>query len=304
MKTAPFDDTFGAILSPDAGERITELEDAAVIDAIRNHGMVFFRGFDIDPPAFEAFTNRFSSDFMNYKGGRYARRPVNDDGTIASVNYYLKGEEQDTFSLPMHGEMYYLEQRPVLIWFYCVQPALQDGETTVLDGAELYRRLRPATRELFHARRLKYIRYYPESEWRVRFQTDNIDEVARFCGGNGMTVNVDRAAQTVSTEYVHPAHITSRWGGHAVFINNILPVAWQERFGVKKDNLVRFEDDSRIPDEVIAEIESCCDELTRCIPWRSGDFAVVDNTRALHGRRKFNDNVRQIFSRMVRSVDF
>jgi alpha-ketoglutarate-dependent taurine dioxygenase len=288
------------------GERANDLDRDRIIELIKSSGVVFFKGFRCDTADFEAFTNRFSNDFMNYKGGRYFRRAVNDDGTITSVAYHLQGDdkEQDTFPLPMHGEMYYLEHRPVLIWFFCAHPALKDGETTVADGAELYRQLGESTRKLFAAQRLKYIRFYPEQEWKIRFQSSDLDEAAEFCRQNGMRVIVDRQAKTLTTEYLHPAVITSRWHGHTVFINNILPVTLQERHGVKGDNLVRLEDGSKIPPEVVSEIETCCERLTRCIPWQAGDFAVVDNTRVLHGRRRFNDNVREIYSRMVRSVDF
>jgi alpha-ketoglutarate-dependent taurine dioxygenase len=304
LKTTPFDRTFGTTVEAAAGERPDDLDRDQVIELIKSSGVVFFRGFGIDPPVFERFTNRFATEFMNYKGGRYFRRAVNDDGTITSVAYHLKGEEQDTFPLPLHGEMYYLDARPVLIWFLCVRPALRDGETTVCDGAELYRQLSDSTRKLFERQRLKYVRFYPESEWTTRFQTRDLTEAADFCTKNGMRVVVDPEARTLTTEYLHPATITSRWHGHTVFINNILTVTAQERLGVKGDNIVRLEDGSKIPESVIADIESCCERLTRPIPWQAGDFAVVDNTRVLHGRRQFDDNVREIYSRMVKRVDF
>jgi alpha-ketoglutarate-dependent taurine dioxygenase len=241
-------------------------------------------------------------------GGGYKRRPASDrtDPSIMSVNYYLNEKEpnvQNTFPLPMHGEMYYMMNRPILIWFCCSRPALSGGETTVCDGAEVWKSLRPATKTLFETQRLKYLRWYTKADWQSRFQTDDITEVEHFCHENDQSVTVDRQAQTVTTEYLYPAVITSRWGGHRVFINNIGPVTDQEQKGQTK-NLVRLEDGSKIPDEVLREINQVIGDLTRGIAWKRGDFAVVDNTRVLHGRAAFQDNQREIFSRMTRSIDW
>ena len=68
--------------------------------------------------------------------------------------------------------------------------------------------------------------------------------------------------------------------------------------------LVRFEDDSRIPDELIDDVVAIQQRLLLPIAWKAKDFAVVDNTRALHGRRAFTDTNRDVYLKMVRSVAF
>jgi alpha-ketoglutarate-dependent taurine dioxygenase len=305
MKHSAFNADFGAVVEPTRETGLDQLERESVIDLFKRSGLLLFRGFGARAEVFERFSGSFSGEFMTYMGGGYQRRTINESGdkSIMSVNYYLGTPEQATFALPLHGEIYYLDHRPWIIWFLCVTPAVKDGQTSVCDGARLYRELRPETRALFEHMRLKYIRHYEEADWQKRFQTEDLDVVERFCRDNGMRVEVDRTARTVLTEYFHPAWIRSRWSGQTVFINTMLPVLWQERHG-RTTNIVRLEDGSEIPPAVVDEIEQATERLKQLIPWTSGDVAMLDNTRVLHGRQRFDDDQRQIYSRMVRNVDW
>lgn len=305
MKHRPFTPELGACVEPTDERGLMELDEGSVIELFKGHGLLHFRGFGADPEAFEEFSGRFSDDFMTYMGGGYFRRTINESGdrSIMSVNYYLGRPQQATFELPIHGEMYYLDQRPVVIWFYCVEPAVEGGETSVVDGAALYAELEESTKRLFAEKRLLYIRHYEEADWKKRFQTEDLDVVRAFCEEQGQRFRADEERGTVDTEYLHPATIESRWGGQTVFINNILPVIWQERHG-RDTNLVRLEGGDPIPAEVIEEIEEGCRRLRKLVPWERGELVMLDNTRVLHGRQSFDDDVRQIYSRMVRSVSW
>jgi alpha-ketoglutarate-dependent taurine dioxygenase len=301
MEVAPLFETFGvAVTAP--GTRLVDLRLDDVVRVFTETGLILFRGFDTSVEDFERFGDLLSGDFMVYTGGGYVRRTVDTaSGTIQSVNYYLRGDDwQSTFELPVHGEMYYLSQRPLVMFFYCVTPAQQDGETSFCDGTEVYRGLRESTRDLFRRQRLKYIRTYEPGEWEIRFDATGPDDVARFCAENGLSCTFDERG-ALRTEYLHPATIKSRWGAHDVFTNNILTVVWQEETG-KRNTFVRLEDGSPIPDDVIQEIKDVTFRLRRLHPWRPKEVAIVDNTRVLHGRMSFDDQRRQLLSRMCRSV--
>lgn len=305
MKITSITDNFGAIVRRSPGESLASLDRNAIVELFKDRGAVLFKEYNADLDAFNAFAARFSTDFMTYKGGGYIRRTVNDgvDKTLLSVSYDYGREKQDTFGLPLHGEMYYVDNRPVMLWFYCVRPANADGETTVCDGSLVYRELSPATRTLFNSKRLKYTRHYFDGEWQKIYQTDDINEAEQFCKANGLQVKVDRAARAIHTEYVQPGVIHSRWGNHTVYINNILPVIWQEQMG-RQTSIVRFEDGSKIPQEVVDEVVKVQQRLLVPIAWERTDFVMIDNTRVQHGRRAFTDPNREVYLRMVRSVDF
>ena len=113
-----------------------------------------------------------------------------------------------------------------------------------------------------------------------------------------LEVHSDRS---ITTNYVTSALVESRCGKYKVFINNILPVVEQELKG-SNSSLVRFEDDSKIPNEIISEIQEVTDKLTYLVSWQKGDIVMVDNTRLMHGRKSFSDNQRDIYVRLCEAA--
>jgi len=77
---------------------------------------------------------------------------------------------------------------------------------------------------------------------------------------------------------------------------------WQEEDLGRKSSLLRVEDGSKIPVEIMTEVKQVCEQLTVNLPWHRGDLILVDNTRVMHGRREFTDQNREIYVRMCRSV--
>jgi alpha-ketoglutarate-dependent taurine dioxygenase len=294
------------------GASILDLDTDDVIDTFKSSGFVLLTGFDVDTKAFETFTNRFSSDYMDHRGGGSLRKVINKDGdqTILSVSYDYKkdkgafeGEEQETFPLALHSDRSYTNSRPPVMWFYCAVPPRKGGQTIVCDGVGILDGLSERSRKLFEEQNIKYIRRYPDGEWQLWAQTKDPDSVQDYCDSMGLALKWDDK-NGVITEYTCPAVVDTKWGGHRGFVNSMLLVLWQEEELGMKRSLVRLEDDSRIPDETIKDIRKVSDALTREISWRPGDITMIDNTRVMHGRRAFSDPQRQIYVRMCRSVDW
>ena len=305
MKTAPISEEFGTRIVATDKSNIFAIDQENIRSLFKKSGVLLFRNFDINTDKFEQFTNLFGTEFMHYIGGAQVRKIINKNGdqTISSVNFYTDSDKQQkrTFKLPLHGEMFYTKSRPTLLWFYCVAPPLEDGETTVCDGVQVYQELSEATKNLFKTKRIKYIRHYANGEWQGRFQTDDLSELAKFCQESDLHLKIDKDTQAITTEYVYPAIVKTRWGGQEAFLNSILIVEWQEAAG-KTDSIVRLEDNSRIPDDVLLELQEVTERLTYLISWQRGDILMIDNTRMLHGRRAFSDQQRELYTRMCRSV--
>ncbi|HEY9740470.1 MAG TPA: TauD/TfdA family dioxygenase [Coleofasciculaceae cyanobacterium] len=305
MKTAPISEEFGTRIVAADKSNIFAIDQENIRTLFKKSGVLLFRNFDINTDKFEQFTNLFGTEFMHYIGGAQVRKIINKNGdqTISSVNFYTDSDKQQkrTFKLPLHGEMFYTKSRPTLLWFYCVAPPLKDGETTVCDGVQVYQELSEATKNLFKTKRIKYIRHYANGEWQGRFQTDDLSELAKFCQESDLHLKIDKDTQAITTEYVYPAIVKTRWGGQEAFLNSILIVEWQEAAG-KTDSIVRLEDNSRIPDDVLLELQEVTERLTYLISWQRGDILMIDNTRMLHGRRAFSDQQRELYTRMCRSV--
>jgi alpha-ketoglutarate-dependent taurine dioxygenase len=295
----------GTLITPAQSEDVFSLGNDEVITAFKATGAIVFKGFGLDVDAFEQFTNRFSADYMDNKGSGSYRETVNagSDGTIQNVAYIYGVGKQRTFPLPLHADRSYVKSQPPLMWFLCRRPAAEGGQTTICDGVRVYESLSDRTRELFETQRIKYVRHYRDGEWQVLYHSHDLDEVRRFCDDNDLTLKVN-ADRSIDTEFLKPAVVESRWGALKTFCNSILIVQWQEDELGRTNSVVRLEDGSRIPDDVLKELEQVTESLTENIPWETGDFAMVDNTRMLHGRRAFDDDKREIYVRMCRSVEW
>jgi alpha-ketoglutarate-dependent taurine dioxygenase len=305
MRITPISDPFGTTIEGSPRERLADVDPNIVRDLIKSRGVVMFSGFRAPLADFDQFIRQFGDKFMKQQGGGAIRQKVSEDSTLLSTRYDYgrEGGKQDTFGLALHGEMYYSDNRPVILWFYCETPAAADGETTVCDGVQIYDALSDEFKELLAEKKLKYIRRYLDGHWQLVYQTDDINEAVKFCAVNGITARVEDGNALV-TEYVHPGIITSRWGGHTVYINSALLVVWQEYELGRDTSVVRLEDGSKLPKKLIDEVVAAQKRLMFPMVWQSGDFAVLDNTRAMHGRRPFKDTERQIYLRMVREVAF
>jgi alpha-ketoglutarate-dependent taurine dioxygenase len=303
MRITQISDPFGSTIEGTPQDKVSDIDPNTVRDLIKTRGTVIFSGFRTPLSEFEQYIRQFGDDFMNYQGGSYVRQKVSADDKLLSTRSAVARDKEDSFELPLHGEMYYTNSRPVMLWFFCERPADSDGETTVCDGAQIYDALSKESKELLAKKKLKYIRRYKDGEWQRIYQTDDLNEAIRYCADNGLNAHVEDG-RVLATEYLAPGVIKSRWGNHLVYINSMLPVLWQEQQFGRSTSLVRLEDDSKIPQHLVDEVVAAQQRLIIPMAWQRGDFAVLDNTRTMHGRRPFADPQREIFLRMVREVAF
>jgi len=306
MRTTPMQEDFGTILEAENGEHVDDIDRDQVIALIKDRGTVLFRGFKASREEFDGFTDRISDDYMTYKGGGYVRKTVGEkEGkALLSTRYDHGREKQMTFGLPLHGEMYYIDHRPSALWFYCVKPAEQDGQTTACDGAGVYEKLPQQWKDLLHDKRLMFRRTYRDGEWQKIYQTEDPAEAIAFCEDNGLKADFDEAEKPLRPTYLVSAVLPTRWGERTAYINNLLPVMMQMKMGRGDTSVVHLEDGSDVPSELMDEVERIQNELILNLDWTAGDFALIDNSRALHGRRAFEDTDREVYLRMVRSVPF
>jgi alpha-ketoglutarate-dependent taurine dioxygenase len=308
MQTKPLQDHFGTIVMAAPGQTVADIDLPAVIALIKTRGTVMFQGFNASREDFDSFTDSLSDDYMDYKGGGYVRKSVGggagEGKALLSTRYDHGREKQMTFGLPLHGEMYYIDHRPQALWFLCVRPADADGQTTACDGAEVYNRLPQKWKDLLHEKRLMFNRVYRDGEWQKIYQTEDAAEACKFAEGNGITVEYDAAEKTMRTKYLVHAVLPTKWGSHTAYINNLLPVTMQMKMGRGDTSTVWLEDGSPVPDALMEDVGRIQNELIADFNWQAGDFALLDNSRALHGRRAFEDTDREVYLRMVRSVPF
>jgi alpha-ketoglutarate-dependent taurine dioxygenase len=303
MIMEPLSERFGVRIHNPGGESLLDLDTSELIELFRTSVAVLFEGYSESLEVFEEFSGRFCSSWLNYAGGAFDKRVANPGrgSDIYSVNKYSTEDRQVTFPLEWHADMSYIKKRPTCLFFYMVQPAESGGESGLCDGALVYQGLSPRTRALFERQRIKYIRTYADGDWQIRFYTDDLDLVQRFCAENDLALSIDRKTSTLKTEYTTSAIRASRWGGHKVFNNSILLVLWQEALG-KDNSLVRMEDGSPIPADVVQELKDLIEELKVVVPLKKSQVMWIDNTRALHKRLPFRDPARNLVQRMAGEI--
>ncbi|MBD2568203.1 TauD/TfdA family dioxygenase [Anabaena lutea] len=284
ITTQPVSERIGQQIVNVDNKSIWEIDREAIISLYQEYGVLLFRGFATDADIFREFSNLFSTDFLNYAGGAFNRRVINGDNTLLSVNDFQT-------EIKLHGEMYYQKNIPLMLWFFCANPASQDGETTVCDGRQFFAELSNSTKELFRHKKLKFTAKMQKDEWQKKYKTDDVNELEEMCKSNNthLTIYED---QSIVLEYLCPVVISSRCGKYQVFINSLLPAMQLN------PDVLKFDDDSKIPNELMDELNAIAERLTTNISWQKGDILMIDNTRIMHGRRAFTDKNREIYIRL------
>ena len=90
---------------------ILELDKQEIIKLFKSYGVLLFRGFESNLETFTQFSNSLSTNFRDYTGGVFNRKIINGNSTILTVNDF-KDE------IKLHGEMYYQQNIPEMLWFF------------------------------------------------------------------------------------------------------------------------------------------------------------------------------------------
>ena len=263
---------------------IFDLNKESIFKLFQSEGVLLFRGFETNIETFTQFTNKFSENFMDYTGGVFNRRVINGDATVLSVNDF-KNE------IKLHGEMYYQKIIPLMLWFFCAHPASQNGETIVCDGKRFFDELSQPLKELFSQKMLKYRGHLDKDAWKKRYKTDDLNVVKQVCKSNDVHLQINED-ESIAVQYICSAIHPSKYGKYLVFINSLLSTK-----SMYPDS-VSFDDNSEIHDEIMFELNEIAEKITAEIHWEKGDILMIDNTRIMHGRRAFIDEMRDIYLRL------
>jgi hypothetical protein len=212
---------------------------------------------------------------------------IHADAKIQSVNHGIQ-----PFSL--HSELSRAPWRPDACMFYCIDPPVNGGETTVCDGVALANAL-PAEltakladrRFLFTARAdaaaiEKWVLGIHPPPDLLRSPPADCPYEFEMCDGFLM-MNFSRPILQKPMFTDSPAF--------ANFLLFARDMRHDRRFPL-------LDDRTTIPDDWVDAIRHVSDRLTAEIRWQAGDLLVLDNSRFMHGRRQVaKDGVRVIASR-------
>ncbi|MBD2448895.1 TauD/TfdA family dioxygenase [Nostoc sp. FACHB-152] len=258
------------------------------------HGAILFRGFNTTSVAdFENFAQAICAELF----GEYGDLPREGLGGKVYGSTPYPADKAILF----HNESSHLHRWPMKIWFYCVQPAQERGETPIVDCRKVYQLLDSEIREKFAQKGLMYVRNYTDEldvSWQNFFHTSDKSAVERFCNQNGIEWEW-KADCGLKTKEIRQAIAKHSKTGELVFFNQIqlhhiayldTPVRESLLSLFGENNLPRnvyYGDGKPIEQSVIDEVTAVYQQAEIAFPWQKGDVLMLDNMLAAHARNPY-----------------
>ena len=264
-------------------------------ERLRKHGAVLFRGFGVDGvEALHAFVEAAVGDLMEYRE-RSSPRHEQGDRVYTSTDHPA---DQRIF---LHNEHSYARRFPLKLFFCCVVPAEEGGQTPIADTRRVFERIDPAVRERFARHGWMYVRNFGDGfglPWQTVFQTSEPEEVEAYCARAGIQCewkpgNRLRTRQVRPAVAVHPRTGETTWFNHATFFHvSTLPA--EMRQGLLADfaqddlpNNTYYGDGSPIEPETVEALREAYRAETVMFDWERGAVLLVDNMLTSHAREPF-----------------
>jgi amino acid adenylation domain-containing protein len=258
------------------------------------HGAILFRGFNTNSVSdFENFAQAICPELF----GEYGDLPREGLGGKVYGSTPYPADKAILF----HNESSHMHRWPMKIWFYCVQPAQERGETPIVDCRKVYQLLHAQIRKKFAEKGLMYVRNYTNGldvSWQDFFHTTDKSAVEKFCSQNGIEWEW-KADGGLKTREIRQAIAKHPKTGEWVFFNQIelhhiayLDTSVRESLLslFAEENLPRnvyYGDGTPIEQSVIDEVTAVYKKAEIAFPWQKGDVLMLDNMLAAHARNPY-----------------
>lgn len=263
--------------------------------SLNQHGGILFRGFDLKTQTdFEEAVNSMSAELMHYMEGATPRVQL-------SENVYTSTEYPANQSIALHNELSYVTTWPGRIWFFCVTPSPQGGETPIADIRQVLKRIDPKIVDRFTRKGWMLVRNFGNDmslPWQSVFRTEDKSTLESYCRDAEVEVEwIDhqhlRTRQVRPPVARHPRTGEMGWFNHICFWNvfSLEPGVRESMLAFfKEENLpynTYYGDGSPIEVSVIEEIRDAYEQETVKFQWRERDLLMLDNMLVAHGRSPF-----------------
>lgn len=259
------------------------------------HGGILFRNFDLhEVSEFEPLIQAISGEALEY---RYRASPRSS----VMGHIYTSTDYPAEHSIFPHNEHAYSQTFPLRIYFFCVTPALQGGETPIGSTRRISERLSQDIKDRFRRKKVLYVRNYNDGfglSWQTVFQTSDRTAVEDYCHGVGMTCewkdgNRLRTRQIGEAIMRHPRTGEAVWFNHATFFHvTTLEATVRDALLAQFDEYdlptnTFYGDASPIEPDVLEQLREAYRQSMITFSWQRGDVLLLDNMLAVHGRTSF-----------------
>ncbi len=257
------------------------------------HGAILFRGFDVTAVSeFEEFALSICPQLYN-ENGEHPRKAIS--GNVYTPTFYPADK-----SILWHNENTFNHNWPMKIWFCCLMPAREGGETPIVDSRLVYKRIDPKIRERFE-RGVMYVRNYGEGlglDWQTVFRTTDRSAVEEYCrkafidfewkDNDGLRTSCVRPGMTKHPKTGELSWFNQAQHWHTSCLDPELRGSLLEMF--REEDLPRtcyYGDGSPIEDSTMHEILEVYRQAEVSFRWQAGDILMLDNMLTAHGRNSF-----------------
>jgi alpha-ketoglutarate-dependent taurine dioxygenase len=259
------------------------------------YGAILFRDFKVKSiEEFEQIIAAICQEAMEY---RYRASPR----TQVSGRIYTSTDYPAEQSIFPHNEHAYSPTFPLKIFFFCMTPAAEGGETPIGSCRKVFERIHPDIRDRFIQKKVMYMRNFGDGfglPWQTVFQTTDKTKVEEYCKSHGIKVEW-KAGDRLRTRQVGPAILKHPqtgeivWFNHATFfhISTLEPTIRESLLkSVPEEDLptnTYYGDGSVIEPSVLADLRTAYQEEMVTFSWQKGDVLMLDNMLSIHSRQPF-----------------
>jgi hypothetical protein len=268
---------------------------AELVKKVSQHGAILFRGLPLHTPEdCDAFASAFGLKNFPYKESLSNAVRVNYTERIFSAN-----EAPPDVSIYFHHEMAQTPIYPKKLFFFCLQPADEGGETPLCRSDILFERLAgrcPQFAKDCEQKGLLYSNVMPEENdpnsgmgrsWKSTLRAETREEAEARLREIGYSWEWLPDGSLRATTPVLPA-VYEISPDRKTFFNQLIAAfkGWKdERNDPAK--AIRFGDGSPLDRDAVNTAIELAYELAFDLAWQRGDAVFVDNILAMHGRRTF-----------------
>lgn len=262
------------------------------------YGAILLRGFPVlTAHELACFVRLFSGrELKSYTGGASPRIKL-CDGVYTSTEY------SQQITLALHNELSYTYEWPEHLFFCCVMPAREGGETSVGDSRAILKNIDAGVLRQFKSKKIRYVRNLCDGvgtgfSWQDAFETTHRAVVESYChtGGIDFSWREDgglRLAELRPATERHPLTNEEVWFNQA---DGFHPSAldretYEALISEMKEEDFRlnayFGDGASLDMAALAHIRDVIRRETVPVAWQAGDILILDNMLAAHGRMPF-----------------
>jgi non-ribosomal peptide synthase protein (TIGR01720 family) len=258
------------------------------------HGALLFRGFQIETASqFEQLAQVICPDLF----GEYGDLPREGVGGKVYGSTPYPADKTILF----HNESSHMQRWPLKIFFYCLTPPLEGGETPFVDCRRAYQLLDDKLRERLVQKQLMYVRNYIDGldvSWQSFFHTNERAVVEELCRKTAVDCEW-RNGSGLRTRQIRPAVAKHPKTGemvlfHQMQLHHVSCLEPELRGSLltmyREDELPRslyYGDGMPIEDSVIQEIDEVYRQAASSFSWQRGDILLLDNMLTAHGRNPY-----------------